>query len=55
VALSVARELVLFLKRPGGRAQFSAQLQAPLAERDSLRDLQAWMAPGSVSASHEMR
>ncbi len=49
VALGVARELVLFLKRPGGQAQFSAQLQAQLAERESLRDLQAWMAdhPGA--------
>ena len=44
VALAVARELVLFLKRPGGQAQFSAQLQAQLAEREPLRDLQAWMA-----------
>jgi transcriptional regulator GlxA family with amidase domain len=44
VALGVARELVLFLKRPGGQAQFSAQLQAQLAEREPLRDLQAWMA-----------
>lgn len=44
VALAVARELVLFLKRPGGQAQFSVQLKAQLAERDSLRDLQAWMA-----------
>ncbi len=44
VALAVARELVLFLKRPGGQSQFSAQLQAQLAERESLRDLQAWMA-----------
>ena len=44
VALGVARELVLFLKRPGGQAQFSAQLQAQLAERETLRDLQAWMA-----------
>jgi transcriptional regulator GlxA family with amidase domain len=43
VALGVARELVLFLKRPGGQAQFSAQLQAQLAERETLRDLQAWM------------
>jgi transcriptional regulator GlxA family with amidase domain len=49
VALGVARELVLFLKRPGGQAQFSAQLKAQLAERDALRDLQAWMAdhPGA--------
>jgi len=44
VALGVARELVLFLKRPGGQAQFSAQLQAQLAEREPLRDLQAFMA-----------
>jgi transcriptional regulator GlxA family with amidase domain len=44
VALAVARELVLFLKRPGGQAQFSAQLQAQLAVREPLRDLQAWMA-----------
>jgi len=44
VALGVARELVLFLKRPGGQAQFSAQLSAQLAEREPLRDLQAWMA-----------
>jgi transcriptional regulator GlxA family with amidase domain len=43
VALGVARELVLFLKRPGGQAQFSAQLRAQLAERDSLRQLQAWL------------
>ena len=49
VALAVARELVLFLKRPGGQAQFSAQLEAQLAERGALRDLQAWMAdhPGA--------
>ena len=49
VALGVARELVLFLKRPGGQAQFSVQLQAQLAEREPLRDLQAWMTdhPGA--------
>jgi transcriptional regulator GlxA family with amidase domain len=49
VALGVARALVLFLKRPGGQAQFSAQLQTQLAEREPLRDLQAWMAdhPGA--------
>ena len=48
-ALGVARELVLFLKRPGGQAQFSTQLRAQLAERESLRDLQAWMTdhPGA--------
>ena len=42
-ALEVARWLVLFLKRPGGQSQFSAQLSSQLAERRPLRDLQAWI------------
>lgn len=44
VALETARQLVLFVKRPGGQAQFSAQLAAQAAERAPLRELQAWMA-----------
>jgi len=44
VALAVARRLVLYLKRPGGQTQFSAQLALQSADRDALRDLQAWMA-----------
>jgi transcriptional regulator GlxA family with amidase domain len=44
VALEVARWLVLFVKRPGGQAQFSAQLAAQAAQRAPLRELQAWMA-----------
>jgi transcriptional regulator GlxA family with amidase domain len=43
VALAVARELVLFLRRPGGQSQFSAQLTSQFAERDAIRDLQQWM------------
>jgi transcriptional regulator GlxA family with amidase domain len=43
VALTVARWLVLFLRRPGGQSQFSAQLQAQVAERDAIRDLQQWI------------
>ena len=43
-ALEVARWLVLFLKRPGGQSQFSAQLSAQAADREPLRDLQAWIA-----------
>ena len=39
-SLAVARELVLFLRRPGGQAQFSAQLAAQLTEHEPLRDLQ---------------
>jgi transcriptional regulator GlxA family with amidase domain len=44
VALQVARQLVLFVKRPGGQAQFSTQLATQSAEREPLRELQAWMA-----------
>src|SRR3954447_20190282 len=42
-ALEVARRLVLFVKRPGGQAQFSAQLAAQSAAGEPLRELQAWM------------
>ena len=41
VALAAARELVMFLKRPGGQAQFSAQLSVQLAEHRPLRELQS--------------
>ena len=40
LALRVARELVMFLKRPGGQSQFSAHLAAQTSERSSLRELQ---------------
>jgi transcriptional regulator GlxA family with amidase domain len=40
IALQVARQLVLFLRRPANQSQFSAQLAAQLAERDGLRDAQ---------------
>jgi transcriptional regulator GlxA family with amidase domain len=43
-ALTIARWLVLFLRRPGNQSQFSAQLSAQLADREDLRDLQHWMA-----------
>jgi transcriptional regulator GlxA family with amidase domain len=42
-ALDVARHLVVFLRRPGGQAQFSAQLHAQLARRRPLRDVQHWI------------
>jgi transcriptional regulator GlxA family with amidase domain len=44
VALAVARELVVFFKRPGGQAQFSSALSAQQAARPALRELQAWIA-----------
>ena len=43
LALAVAQWMVVFLKRPGGQAQFSAQLSMQLADREPLRDLQAWV------------
>jgi transcriptional regulator GlxA family with amidase domain len=44
VALAVARQLVVFLKRPGGQSQFSGALAAQQATRPALRELQAWIA-----------
>jgi transcriptional regulator GlxA family with amidase domain len=43
VALTVARALVVFLKRPGGQSQFSGALTAQQATRPALRELQAWI------------
>lgn len=44
LALQVSRWLVMFVQRPGGQSQFSAQLAAQVAERSPLRELQAWIA-----------
>ena len=44
VALALARHLVVFLRRPGSQAQFSAQLSAQVAGRAPLRDVQHWIA-----------
>jgi transcriptional regulator GlxA family with amidase domain len=43
-ALEVARMLVLFMRRPGGQAQFSNSLGSHAAKTTTLRDLQAWIA-----------
>lgn len=43
IALATAREMVAFLKRPGGQSQFSTHLQAQAAERSPLGDAQAWI------------
>ena len=42
VALAVAQELVLFLKRPGGQSQFSRHLQAQRRD-DLFGELELWM------------
>lgn len=43
IALEVARQLVVFLCRPGNQAQFSVSLREQTAETQSLKDLQIWM------------
>ena len=43
IALAVARELVVFLKRPGGQAQYSEPLQFQVESADSLSELVIWM------------
>lgn len=46
LALAVARQLVVFLRRPGGQSQFSAELAAETLAPDPRRfaDLTRWMA-----------
>jgi transcriptional regulator GlxA family with amidase domain len=43
VSLAVARQLVLFLYRPGGQSQFSPQLRGQLAERAPIREVQSFI------------
>jgi transcriptional regulator GlxA family with amidase domain len=42
-AMHAARWLVLFVRRPGGQAQFSAALELQTADRQPFRELQAWL------------
>ena len=42
-ALKVARELVLFLRRPGGQDQCSVSLAAQASHTKSIHELQVWM------------
>ncbi|MFF4055773.1 GlxA family transcriptional regulator [Streptomyces sp. NPDC001668] len=44
-ALAIARHLVVFLRRPGNQAQFSAQLAAQTARREPLREVQLGAPP----------
>lgn len=43
VALAVARELVVYMKRPGGQQQFSEPLKFQAASTKGFADLVAWM------------
>lgn len=42
-SLAVAREMVVYVKREGGQAQFSEPLQYQVQTTDRLRDLPAWI------------
>ncbi len=42
-ALEIARDLVIFLRRPGGQSQFSSLLAAQVSARRPIEDLQAWI------------
>ena len=44
IAHEAARELVLFLRRPGGQPQVSVSLASQASEMTSLRELQIWIA-----------
>ena len=43
IALAVARELVLYLRRSGGQSQFSSVLSLQFTGRKTLRELGAWV------------
>jgi transcriptional regulator GlxA family with amidase domain len=43
IALAVARDLVVYLKRPGGQAQYSEPLRMQVMSTDRFADLAAWM------------
>src|SRR5581483_12424915 len=43
LALQVARNLVLYLRRPGGQSQFSAALSLQLTDQKPLHELESWV------------
>lgn len=43
LALEVATEMVVYLKRPGGQSQFSAHLRSERTTRPNIRELQNWI------------
>ena len=43
LSLRVAREMVMFLRRPGGQSQFSAHLAAQTAQKSAIRQIQEFI------------
>ena len=44
IALRVARDMVMYLKRPGGQAQFSTMLTGQMSGSLGMRDIQTWLS-----------
>jgi len=44
ISYEIAREFVLFLRRPGGQTQLSASLSAQASEMKAIQELQVWIA-----------
>nr|WP_077527034.1 GlxA family transcriptional regulator [Pseudomonas resinovorans] len=51
VAMQVARELVVYLKRPGGQAQYSTLLQSQSGESAAFDDLHLWLTENLADES----
>ncbi|GHG88063.1 GlxA family transcriptional regulator [Pseudodonghicola xiamenensis] len=43
IALAVARDMVMYLKRPGGQSQFSTLLTGQMSNQTGMRDVLTWM------------
>lgn len=43
IALQVARDMVMYLKRPGGQSQFSTMLTGQMSGASGMRDVQTWL------------
>ena len=43
VAIQIARELVMFLRRPGGQSQFSTALAGQFSDRETFSELIPWL------------
>ena len=56
VAQTVARYLVLYLRRPGGQSQFAAPVWMPRAKREPIRDVQESIEtePGAAHSISEL-
>ena len=49
MALDCARNLVVFMRRPGGQSQFSTTLESQSVERDVINDIVAWAVDNLAS------